>query len=253
MNVNCTVCNKEFQRRPYHIKKTKYPFCSFQCYGEWQKINRKGQNKKEPVFVKCSTCGNTKQIYPHLVNQARHFCNRKCEAKWKSIYQSGENNPAWLGGHKQYRGNNWKQQTEIAKKRDGYKCQKCGDFKSLVVHHIKPYHSFTNYMEANKLHNLITLCTKCHGVEEFVLIKTGGHKNRQFPNTAITKTCKKCGKDFFGSPRSDYCIPCCTFKCKKCGKKFISRRKRNVLYCSLECFHSYPHPILCGKKTKHFK
>lgn len=255
--TSCSICNKQIYRRPYQTK-TKNPFCSFKCYGEWQKINRKGQNKKEAVFVKCSTCGKTKQIVPCEIKQSHHFCNHGCMGKWKSIYQSGDKNAAWLGGHKHYRGNNWKQQSQLARNRDDSKCQKCGEIENLVVHHIKPYHCFSTHIEANKLDNLTTLCTKCHGLEEFELIKNGKHKNRQFPNTVLPKTCIKCNKLFYGSPRSLKCIKCCTFKCKECGKEFISRKRGNISFCSFQCFQvshiknsKYKRQcVLCGKKIK---
>lgn len=256
-HIFCSVCNKKLYRRPYQLK-TKYPFCSFKCYGEWQKIYRKGQNTKPKIQVRCFTCGKVKNIYPHLVNQSHHFCNRQCVAKWKSVYQSGEKNPAWLGGHKQYRGNNWKQQSQLVLNRDNKKCQKCNEIRNLVVHHVKPYHCFSTYVEANKLDNLITLCRKCHGLEEFILIKRGDHKERQFPKTSIPKTCNKCNKLFYGSPRSLKCIKCCTYKCKECSKEFITRKRDIASFCSKKCFQSYhvrnskykKQCSLCGKQIK---
>lgn len=47
------------------------------------------------------------------------------------------------------------------KRRDKYKCRKCGVRKKLQVHHIK---SWSHYPQSRfLLQNGITLCRKCHG------------------------------------------------------------------------------------------
>jgi 5-methylcytosine-specific restriction endonuclease McrA len=42
--------------------------------------------------------------------------------------------------------------------RDGWRCQRCGSFINLQVHHIRPRSRLGDDTEAN----LITLCAKCH-------------------------------------------------------------------------------------------
>lgn len=47
-----------------------------------------------------------------------------------------------------------------ARKRDGFKCKRCGETKKLQVHHIK---SWANYPTLRcDVSNLITLCKSCH-------------------------------------------------------------------------------------------
>lgn len=72
------------------------------------------------------------------------------------------------------RGPNWATQRRLARERDHYTCQVCGATEESLnrehdVHHIKPFKEFgyipgvnENYMEANALDNLITLCRSCH-------------------------------------------------------------------------------------------
>jgi len=49
---------------------------------------------------------------------------------------------------------NWNELREAAKKRDRYRCVKCGSQKSLHVHHKKTL----NNDGTNSLDNLVTLC-----------------------------------------------------------------------------------------------
>ncbi|MBC7262143.1 MAG: DUF1998 domain-containing protein, partial [Chloroflexi bacterium] len=70
-------------------------------------------------------------------------------------------------------GPNWATQRQRARKRDGYRCRHCGLLEAPGhehdVHHIRPFRTFDyrpgqneNYLAANDLSNLITLCPECH-------------------------------------------------------------------------------------------
>jgi len=69
-------------------------------------------------------------------------------------------------------GPNWQTQRAKALERDGRRCQICGaggDSITLHVHHKRPFREFSyvrdvneNYLDANKLENLVTLCPSCH-------------------------------------------------------------------------------------------
>jgi 5-methylcytosine-specific restriction endonuclease McrA len=48
------------------------------------------------------------------------------------------------------------------KKRDGYRCVKCGTRKRLEVHHLSYAHQGD---ELNHLEDLVTLCRSCHRKE----------------------------------------------------------------------------------------
>lgn len=120
----------------------------------------------------------------------RHNCSKACidawKAKTKSAYMranrdkfSGPNSWNWIGScltkSNEYRGNNWSEVAEKARKRDGYKCAHCGTShaeqvakfnRALSVHHVIPFHEFTDYKKANRLSNLITLCQPCHATAD---------------------------------------------------------------------------------------
>jgi len=155
---------------------------------------------------------------------------------------SGENNALWLGGHTQYRGKNWNIQKAQALERDNYLCQKCQE-PSVVVHHIKPYHLFTNYKEANQLDNLISLCKRCHGIEEIEFYKNNKclDNGRHIPHLKPElKICGKCNNPFIPSTsKVRWCDKCRTYTCANCGTSFFSRRYRTVKFCSKKCRNEF--------------
>ena len=70
-------------------------------------------------------------------------------------------------------GPNWQNQRNTARERDGYKCTVCGRPETPTqehhVHHKKPFRQFgyrrgenENYLNANDLDNLMTVCAECH-------------------------------------------------------------------------------------------
>jgi DEAD/DEAH box helicase domain-containing protein len=70
----------------------------------------------------------------------------------------------WTNDPNRY-GPNWENQKAQARARDGYRCQVCGipeEGRAHDVHHKIPFRAFGSYEEANRLHNLVTLCPACH-------------------------------------------------------------------------------------------
>lgn len=82
----------------------------------------------------------------------------------------------WSNDPNRY-GPNWSEQKNLARKRDNYRCRLCGSVeqhRAHDVHHRIPFRSFENYLQANELDNLITLCKKCHQLlEKQVYIRSG--------------------------------------------------------------------------------
>ncbi len=71
------------------------------------------------------------------------------------------------------RGPNWDEQRNRARARDGHRCRHCGaperPDRAHDVHHVEPFRNFgyirgknANYLQANRLENLVTLCRSCH-------------------------------------------------------------------------------------------
>ncbi|MCA9949351.1 MAG: DEAD/DEAH box helicase [Anaerolineales bacterium] len=66
-------------------------------------------------------------------------------------------------------GPNWQTQRQRVLERDGQRCRTCGAEGLLHVHHIRPFREYNyirgqneNYLAANKIENLVTLCPGCH-------------------------------------------------------------------------------------------
>ncbi len=88
----------------------------------------------------------------------------------------------WSNDPNEY-GANWPAQRDAARARDSYTCQVCGvpengrphDTRRIHdVHHKQPFRSFTSVKEANRIENLITLCSNCHRrAETIVRIRSG--------------------------------------------------------------------------------
>lgn len=160
LDVECPNCGKLFHLQPWYFRNGKTHFCSRECYDA---IRKRGSQ-----IVNCDFCG--KEVYRKPVfvaNLKHHFCSKLCYTQWLHFHRVYSDNPNWRGGKERYYGPNWSDQAELARKRDNYKCQKCGceaGWRELDVHHIVPFRTFglRDYEEANALSNLITLCVGCH-------------------------------------------------------------------------------------------
>lgn len=154
----CQQCGKEilYKNRTYPRK-----YCD-NCY-----ITARAKTQTKRLETNCSYCGEKLLIIPAIYKQHKnHFCDVNCMAKYYAEHYTGKNSPAWTGGKGHYEGN-WLNARKAARKRDEFKCQKCGISESeygkeLSVHHIKSYKYFNDKFEANKLNNLICLCEPCH-------------------------------------------------------------------------------------------
>jgi len=233
----CDECGKQYKVKPYTLNLTKHHFCGSRCYGLWQRMHRIGVGRKR-VIVYCDTCGKPIERVPSAVLD-HSFCSKNCLNKWRSEYLSGENGSQLKGGHNDYRGPNWNEQREQVLIRDSFQCRHCNSTNDLVVHHVTPFHLFEQYLEANQIDNLITLCKSCHGVAEQVYYyeHPDAFANRILPITIRHKVCMRCGSIYSPhSPATKVCDSCCTFVCAYCGEVFVSRKLDRIpKYCSSAC------------------
>jgi DEAD/DEAH box helicase domain-containing protein len=83
---------------------------------------------------------------------------------------------AWSNDPNDY-GPGWNRLREAVRARDGYRCQVCGapeNGRQHDVHHKVPFKSFTSIAEANRMDNLVTLCSACHRqAEQNVRMRSG--------------------------------------------------------------------------------
>lgn len=196
----CHQCGKSFLRENRRAKNKEHVFCTPGCHQEWmyglspektcpicETIFRPPTNHQEQIFcsqrcwydyktqssdVPCDHCGKVKQVRKaKLTNQDKHYCSRAC---WRKSIQM-EGNPAWNGGYAKYKGPNWEHQSLKCRKRDSFTCQSCYKVEStrpFHAHHRTPYRLFgKDWVRANDLRNLITLCDSCHSrIEQAIRI-----------------------------------------------------------------------------------
>ena len=194
----CEICSKEFQVKPYREKTAR--FCSKKCGGSWHAKTRLAHIKKpwaaknldghrhksptkftservrgsdNPSWVEahvfsCERCGREFKVKPWLVRQngKPRFCGRDCFENSGAF--TGSNSSSYVGGPKTYRGRNWLVMRKKAIDRDNATCQNCGSVEgdSISVHHIIPDREFDDYISANVLTNLVSLCQRCHMIVE---------------------------------------------------------------------------------------
>lgn len=118
--------------------------------------------------LKCEQCGDECRVKPSREDSFR-FCSTRCKGDWLSENRVGEDHPCWKGNGEgvQYYGPDWHEQRHRALRRDQYRCQMCGATTAELgqtpdTHHITPLKSFDGYEAANRLENLISLCSTCH-------------------------------------------------------------------------------------------
>lgn len=187
----CEQCGKTFSLAPFRLKRSPCRFCSRHC---WRESTRTGE------YHNCEVCGKSfyvggKEIKTRSGRWCSMACsripqrrglNRECRTCGKKFYvqqghlKKSEGNGFYCSqickgprvrelkfrGGKQRYGTNWVAQAESARERDNYECQSCGrpqGKRKLHVHHIESRRSFgSDYLSANDLSNLVTLCARCH-------------------------------------------------------------------------------------------
>jgi 5-methylcytosine-specific restriction endonuclease McrA len=152
----CEQCGKSFQIDSAQVKHGVGKYCSRQCHGIGQ---------RRQVDCICKECEKSFQVSFAVVKRGGgKYCSKTC----MGLSKRGEKHYLWRGGQSKYRGPNWTQQRKLAYNRDNGECKYCGKKpkageRKFQVHHIKPFRAFDgDYLTANQLTNLITLCQLCH-------------------------------------------------------------------------------------------
>lgn len=157
IEIDCVICNKAFSI-PYGRRNVITTCCKY-CQGlalSWK--------KNQGRYVLCKMCDK-----PIWTMPSRHhkYCSKKCHNLAMATFPEVMNLDVIQTGRKKYYGSNWLLQRKRARERDRYTCKKCGVTESeygqeLSVHHIIPFVYFETYLEANALHNLISVCEPYH-------------------------------------------------------------------------------------------
>lgn len=141
------------------------------------KIGKPILARRRPLIVKqCWQCEGPFEVPRKRTvayRAAVRFCGTACWYAFARLHP--EETPSYRGGFEPYYGPNWPEQARLARKRDGATCQDCGKHQTrpaLDVHHLVPRRAFSgDYVAANRLENLVSLCKSCHSAREQVLTK----------------------------------------------------------------------------------
>lgn len=168
VSVSCETCGITFEVIASRVTHGRGRHCSPEC-------QYKAAIGSDPdTDLRSFTCLACAKPFVLRASTVRHrdgagkYCSRAC----RDVHRKGPNHPGFISGSAgDHRGPNWQSQKRKAKRRDGHICQHCHADELTVkerfgqplhVHHIRPYHRFACYQDANRLENLVTLCPRCH-------------------------------------------------------------------------------------------
>lgn len=154
MKCNCSICGKEFDRKPALIKRAKNPVCSREC----QNVLK----QREWVETECCVCGKPLlRRASRLEIRSNPICSKECKAVLTHRIKYDSSIPTEIRqSDRNYFPEN-RQFIKTVMERDNYTCCIChnrgGD---LAVHHLNGYNwDFENRYNPS---NGVTLCEKCH-------------------------------------------------------------------------------------------
>lgn len=97
MIAKCQMCGKEFNVRPFKVKRGGGKYCSNKCYG----ISKSGIGNHNYKKIKkvCPVCDKVFETIPSRVLKNRgKFCSQKCMGIWRSKNITGSKVYNWRGG-----------------------------------------------------------------------------------------------------------------------------------------------------------
>lgn len=175
---DCHNCGDTVCRYESTIPNPERVFCDSDCTAAWlldtEEFGGPDHPRYNQIEVSCDYCGDTFTRSPSQDKLGGTFCSAECKNASHSDRVSGGGNPNWRHGQSDTHtyGTGWeKTRTEVLE-RDGFECAICGLSDSahrrsynggLEIHHIKPISEFGTQEKANRLENLISLCSRCHG------------------------------------------------------------------------------------------
>lgn len=158
MIVTCanTNCNKEFDKKPNQIAKTKHNFCSRSCSVAYNNKKRPKKQRK-PSF--CKECGVEVLLRRTLCDE----CNPNC-VDWASITLRDYKSHNCIQSNK-FRKLRHLSKSAYKRSKKPQQCCNCGYSKHIEICHIKPVYMYdldTPVSVVNAIDNLIALCPNCH-------------------------------------------------------------------------------------------
>lgn len=150
---NCTVCKKEFYRKPFGVQTAKY--CSYACRNEGAK---KGKDRI------CEICRKKYYVSPGQIRwHGSSFCSRQCQSKGMGIRQRGKSKAKKAGRIWSARQAD-KTFSDFIRKRDGWTCRNCKKEFHEKTGQLHNSHFWSRKRWATRFdpENCIALCFYCH-------------------------------------------------------------------------------------------
>jgi len=198
VEVNCTYCG-DTKQVPPHVKEDKERhFCNYSCRGDYLS-EQTGEDARAweggKVEITCEWCEDAREVRPSEAGSSR-FCSQDCMLKWRSTEFVGEDHHRFKENTEEiYYGPNFTEQRLKTLERDNHRCQVCGKTNQenikeatcgLNCHHIRKFKEFDGYEQANRLENLVMLCSGCHQhVENYTLTVPTARWHRQEANKSV--------------------------------------------------------------------
>lgn len=98
MLIKCEYCDKEFNRKPSHVKRNKNNFCGKVCSDKW-KIGKRSQSSVERIKHNCHYCSSEIKVKPSKYKMFLEgvyedlFCNKYCLANWQRVSWKEKGSP----------------------------------------------------------------------------------------------------------------------------------------------------------------
>ena len=193
----CQLCHKPFESFLYTSKfcstkcrsRGSHPTTCLVCHGKFisSKLDFGLCPSCELEKSQCEICSGEMPKYSRKDGTLRKTCNQTChnrritnDPKWRENQSKkvrGRRSPFWIDGRwRPFRGpqRQWNKTRKQILERDNYTCQQCQ--KSLHeiprqahIHHKVPWRVFVKkygeseaHIYANRLSNLVCLCSSCH-------------------------------------------------------------------------------------------
>lgn len=155
MFVTCKICQKEFNKSPSEIKKTKNNFCSRSCSAKF--TNKTPKRKK--TLHKCYSCDEMITVRNKYCSQCLFNLRNEDITLINASSRYDKHHRTSAFGLVRTRAK------AIAKKLGWNNCEVCGYDKHIEIAHIKPISSFPDdamLSTINDPSNLRPLCPNCH-------------------------------------------------------------------------------------------
>jgi len=162
LGVACVQCGKPMMLYRSDVARG-HRFCSQSCAAR-AKIPRPRRRRR--IECACPFCAGKMTLTPSMIRKGRRCCSNACRGQMMRRAARSEEQAF-------YASTEWSRARRAAYRRDGYRCQRCGNGQEAgkrVAHHLTPLQGLERTRWAD-VTLLVTLCVSCHNAvhEKFIV------------------------------------------------------------------------------------